>query len=130
VLDPATGLLNYANAGHTPPYLLGGDTGIQVLRNTGMPLGIDEENTWGQETVQMDPGDMLMLYTDGVTDAQNNDGEFIDRKMILDVAQQYLGKSVQVVQQVILEKVHRFVGGAPRFDDITLVILGRENGIN
>jgi len=128
VLDPVTGLLSYANAGHSPPYLLGADRGIQILHNTGMPLGIDEENTWNQEEVQMQPGDMLLLYTDGVTDAQNNEGEFIDRKMILGVAQQNLGKPVQIVQQVILDKVHGFVGDAPRFDDLTLVILGRENG--
>jgi sigma-B regulation protein RsbU (phosphoserine phosphatase) len=65
------------------------------------------------------------LYTDGVTDAQNNAGEFIDRKIILSTVQQNIGKTVQEVQQRILDKVHRFVGDAPRFDDLTLVILGR-----
>jgi serine phosphatase RsbU (regulator of sigma subunit) len=127
VLDPLSGLLCYANAGHNPPVLISQKNGIRTLSNTGMPLGIDEDNEWGQEEVLISPGEMLLLYTDGVTDAQNNEGEFIDKKMIFNFAQQYIGNSVQEVQQGILEKVHHFVGDAPRFDDITLVIMGRES---
>jgi serine phosphatase RsbU (regulator of sigma subunit) len=127
VLDPTTGMLRYANAGHNPPYLFGSDRGISVLRNTGMPLGIDQDNNWGQDEVLISPGEMLLLYTDGVTDAQNSDGEFIDRKIIARTAQQNINKSSQDVLHSILDRVHRFVGDAPRFDDITLVILKRKN---
>ncbi len=126
VLEPATGLLRYANAGHNPPYLLGTTNGIKTLSNTGMPLGIDEENDWGQNEIVISPGEMLLMYTDGVTDAQNNAGEFIDRSIILSALQQNLGKSVEEVQESILHKIHSFVGDAPRFDDLTLVILRRE----
>jgi len=126
VLDPATGLLTYANAGHTPPYLVSVNPGVTTLRNTGMPLGIDEESTWNEETVHLHTGDVLLLYTDGVTDAQNSRGEFIDRNEILDITSCCTGQSVDQISQAILEKLHRFVGDAPRFDDITLVILSRE----
>jgi serine phosphatase RsbU (regulator of sigma subunit) len=126
VLDPATGQLTYANAGHPPPYLINANPGIQSLRNTGMPLGIDEESVWGQETVRIQPGEVLLLYTDGVTDAQNSQGEFIDRKTILAVAGDCPGKPVDLIRQDILEVVHDFVGEAARFDDITLVVLSRE----
>jgi serine phosphatase RsbU (regulator of sigma subunit) len=125
VLDPATGLVRYANAGHSPPFLLG-NNGIQTLKNTGMPLGIDEDNDWTQDEIVILPGEVLFLYTDGVTDAQNNAGEFIGRKLILDAVQMNIGKSVAEVQQSILNRVHRFVGDAPRFDDLTLVLIGRE----
>jgi serine phosphatase RsbU (regulator of sigma subunit) len=128
VLDPDTGLLRYCNAGHTPPFLISTDNGIRTLANTGMPLGIDEENEWSQGEVIISPGEILLMYTDGVTDAQNNAGEFIDRKMILSTFQKNIGKSVEEVQKGILDKVHHFVGDAPRFDDLTLVIVGRENG--
>ena len=127
VLDPTTGLLRYANAGHNPPYLWGMENGIKTLNNTGMPLGIDEENEWGQNEIVISHGEMLLMYTDGVTDAQNTAGEFIDRKIILSTLQQNLGKTAQEVQMNILDRVHRFVGDAPRFDDLTLVILSREN---
>ncbi len=126
VLDPATGQLTYANAGHPPPYLINASAGIQTLRNTGMPLGIDEESVWGQETVRIAPGDVLLLYTDGVTDAQNSQGEFIDRQTILDVASDCPGKPVELIRQDILQVVHDFVGEAARFDDITLVVLSRD----
>ncbi len=125
VLDPVTGFVRYANAGHNPPLLLGSN-GIKTLNNTGMPLGIDEENEWTQDEVVISPGEILLLYTDGVTDAQNSAGEFIDKTLILNTVQKNIGKTVFDVQQGILDKVHRFVGDAPRFDDLTLVILGRE----
>ena len=121
-----TGTLCYANAGHNPPFLLG-NAGVRTLGNTGMPLGIDEENEWSQDEINISPGEMILLYTDGITDAQNNAGEFIDRKIILNTAQMHTGKPAIVVHQGILERVHRFVGDAARFDDLTLVILGREN---
>ncbi len=125
VLDPTTGLVRYANAGHNPPILLG-NGGIQTLNNNGMPLGIDEDNDWTQDEIVISPGEVLFLYTDGVTDAQNSSGEFISRKTILNTVQMNTGKSVYELQQSILDRVHRFVGDAPRFDDITLVLLGRE----
>lgn len=126
VLDPTTGLVRYANAGHNPPFLLG-TKGIKTLNNTGMPLGIDEQNDWTQDEIIISPGEVLFLYTDGMTDAQNSAGEFIDRKIILNTVQMNIGKSVYEVQQSVLDRVHRFVGDAPRFDDLTLVLLGREN---
>jgi serine phosphatase RsbU (regulator of sigma subunit) len=125
VLDPTSGMLCYANAGHNPPFLIGVD-GIKTLNNTGMPLGIDEDNEWLQEELLITPGEILFLYTDGLMDAQNVAGEFIDRRAILNTVQSHLGKSVHELQQSLLNKVHRFVDEAPRFDDLTLVILGRE----
>jgi sigma-B regulation protein RsbU (phosphoserine phosphatase) len=91
-----------------------------------MPLGIDKDNNWTQDELVISPGEILLLYTDGVTDAQNSAGEFIDKKLILNTVQKNIDKTVIDVQQAILDKVHRFVGDAPRFDDLTLVILGRE----
>jgi sigma-B regulation protein RsbU (phosphoserine phosphatase) len=90
-----------------------------------MPLGIDEDSVWGQESVMISPGDTLLLYTDGITDAQNEKGEFIERKAILDIARRNNGIPVLNLQEAILDDVHDFVGNAPRFDDITLVIVGR-----
>jgi serine phosphatase RsbU (regulator of sigma subunit) len=130
ILEPSSGLFRYANAGHNPPYVFSQENGVKTLSNTGMPLGIDADNEWGQSEIVISPGEMVLMYTDGVTDAQNNAGQFIDRKIILSTLQQNIGKTVQEVQGSILDKVHRFVGEAPRFDDLTLVILGRENSIN
>lgn len=127
VLNPIDGMFCYANAGHNPPYIFSRENGIKTLSNTGMPLGIDEENDWGQNEIVISPGEKLLMYTDGVTDAQDIAGQFIDRKVILNTLQQNMGKTVQELQDSILYSVHHFVGDAPRFDDLTLVILGRDN---
>ncbi len=125
VLDPQSGRLLYANAGHSPPFLVGGVNQVKNLDSTGMPLGIDEANTWGQAEIVIERGELLILYTDGIPDAQNAEGEFIDQGMLLAAAHLNLGKPVLEIQQEILQRVHQFVGDAPPFDDITLVILGR-----
>jgi serine phosphatase RsbU (regulator of sigma subunit) len=127
VLNPVTGKLRYANAGHNPPYMIGRASGVKVLSSTGMPIGIDADNTWSQDEVTILPGEKLLLYTDGVTDAQNIEGEFIDRKTIALLAQKNIDNSCQEILNTIMEKLHQFVGNAPRSDDITLVILGRKD---
>jgi len=129
VLDPTTGTLTYCNAGHNPPYLLSarnGDT-VQALRRTGMPLGIDEGVTWEQGVVQLAPGDMLVLYTDGVTEAQDGRETFFGEERLLEVVRTNLGRPAQDVQHALLAEVHEFVGDAPQFDDIALMIVVRDS---
>ena len=130
VLNPASGQMVYANAGHPPALIIGGEQPVtqRSLRNTGMPLGIDPDATWREETVQLLPGSILMLYTDGVTDAQNSRGEFIDRQLVLNCVYEHLEHPMQTIQQSIFDEIHHFVGEAPRFDDITLVLVKREFG--
>jgi sigma-B regulation protein RsbU (phosphoserine phosphatase) len=130
VLDPATGTLTYSNAGHNPPYLFSANSGdaLQELDNTGPPLGLRmfKDVTWEQRTVQLAPGDLLVLYSDGVTEAQDDQEEFFDEDRLLEVGQANLGRPAQEVQESILAEVDRFVGDAPQVDDITLMVLARQ----
>ncbi len=128
VLDQGTGLFTYANAGHNPPLLLSAKNGgsLQALMATGIPLGIDEDASWTQTTIQIEPGDSLILYTDGIPDAQNSEGEFFKERRLIDEAQKWIGFSAQELQKGILEEVMDFVGVAPQFDDITLLVLMRD----
>ena len=130
VLDPRTGTLAYCNAGHNPPYLLSARNrgAVQDLRRTGIPLGIFEGETWEQRSVRLAPGDMLWLYTDGVTDAEDGNGDFFGEQRLLQVARASLGRSAQEAQHALLAAVHRFVGAAPQFDDITLTVVARKPG--
>jgi PAS domain S-box-containing protein len=132
VLDPATGTLTYCNAGHNPPYLLSARNGdaVQTLDRTGIPLGIFEDMTWEQRTVQLAPGDMLVLYTDGVTEAQNVQEAFFGKERLLEVARTNLGRPAQDVQEILIAEVHEFVGDAPQFDDITLMVIVRSSTSN
>lgn len=125
ILDPIDGTLTYCNAGHIPPYLIRNrkDGGVQYLAKTGMVLGIVDEATWEQHVVQLDVGDVLLLYTDGVTDAQNAEKELFGEKRLLEVIQANMGRSAGDIQKALIRQVHEFVGGSPQFDDITMIVI-------
>jgi serine phosphatase RsbU (regulator of sigma subunit) len=127
ILEPASGMLTYCNAGHNPPYFLGSQNGSDPipLEKTGFPIGIDEDATWERSEVTMNPGDVLVLYTDGVPDAQDIDGDFFKQESLVKVVQEHLGESAEMLQRSILDAVYDFVGDAPPFDDITLMVLRR-----
>ncbi len=125
ILDPVSGTLTYANAGHNPPYLLGADaaTGVQELLRTGMPLGILEGQEWEQNEVVLDEGDTLVLYTDGIIDAENEERNFFGSERLRRSVLRRREQPPEEMQQGILEALRVFVGSAPQFDDITLMVL-------
>jgi serine phosphatase RsbU (regulator of sigma subunit) len=128
ILDPTSGRLIYCNAGHNPPYILGPqeDDTVQVLHKTGMALGITKGAAWDRGEVMLSPGDILIMYTDGLTEAQNEQEILFSEERVEKTAQANLGRSAQEIQEAMLEEVHGFVGDAPRSDDLTLVILKRD----
>jgi len=128
VLDPVSGSLTYSNAGHNPPYFLSSQHSCEpiALEKTGFPIGIDEDATWQRAQIEFNPGDVVVLYTDGVPDAQNITGDFFKQESLVRIIQDHLGESAENLQQSILNAVYDFVGDAPPFDDITLMILQRD----
>jgi serine phosphatase RsbU (regulator of sigma subunit) len=82
--------------------------------------------TWEQGIAQIAPGDALVLYTDGVTEAQDRREEFFGKKRLLEVAQASLGRAAEEIQGSLLAEVHEFVGDASRFDDLTLMVIARD----
>ncbi len=128
VLDPSSGTLLYSNAGHNPPYHFQAVTGaMQPLTRTGMPVGLFADSTWGIKTAQISPGDVLLLYTDGVIDVQDRQEGFFDAQRLITTVQSNLNRSAQEIQAAILTAINQFAGGVPQFDDITLVTLARES---
>jgi serine phosphatase RsbU (regulator of sigma subunit) len=135
ILDPAVGTLTYSNAGHPPPYLLSKGEGdvAQALHGTGMALGMVEKAAWENQVVQFAPDRALLLHTDGVVDAQNQHKEFFGRERMLASAQAGAdsqarrGICAQGIQDAVMTGVHEFVGDAPQFDDITLMVVVRNS---
>ena len=134
ILDPRSGRLTYANAGHNPPYLFKAPSSNNSqdlvmpheLRNTGMPLGILEEASWEAKSISLDHGDTLIMYTDGVTEAQNLRDEFFGDQRFLTVTQDNLSASVLSIQDAVLAAVDRFSDAGAHCDDETLVIIKRQ----
>ncbi len=127
ILDPASGLLTYCNAGHNPPYLYSGNGGgMRQLTRTAIPVGILEETVWEKGTIQMEPGDLLLMYTDGVTEAEDEEEAFFGEARLQAVTEANLERSVDIIESKVVTAVLDFVGDAPQFDDITLMLLARE----
>ena len=81
--------------------------------------------TWEQRVVYLGPGDLLLLYTDGITEAQNGTASFFDEDRLLEVVRDSLGRSARDIQDGLIAKVDAFVGDAPQSDDITLMVVVR-----
>lgn len=99
---------------------------VEPLRPTGMALGVSEQARRKQRIVRVSPGDLLVLYTDGITEAQNSSGEFYGGDRLLDVVLSMNGTSASEVYRALLEDVHRFMGCCKRQDDIALVVIRRQ----
>ena len=129
ILDLKTGELTYANAGHNPPYLFVNDDDPKVLSltRTGIPIGVEEEVTWGHASIKLEKGDILILYTDGVPDAQNTAGQFFGEEALVQIGIDCQGISAEKVQRRIIDAIYEFTGEAPQFDDITLIVLIRND---
>jgi sigma-B regulation protein RsbU (phosphoserine phosphatase) len=125
-LDPASGELAYVNAGHNPPLLCrAGQEELMALERTGLPLGLFEFTDFEAREVRLDPGDSLVLYTDGVTEAidvqQREFGEERLRRVLLEVR----GASAEAMAAAVEEALRAFTGAAAPSDDITYLILKR-----
>lgn len=128
ILDPQAATLTYANAGHNPPLVLRAKdiSNPELLSRTGTALGVMEGQTWESKTIPLASGDLLILYTDGVTEAQDTENTLFGEESLLDAVRARAGEMVGEIHAAILESIRAFVGGAPQFDDITLMTIKRE----
>jgi sigma-B regulation protein RsbU (phosphoserine phosphatase) len=128
ILNPASGTLIYCNAGQNPPLLYCAQAGdeVQRLTATGKPLGMFEDETWKKEVALLMPGDVLVMYTDGVVEAQNTEQAVFGEDRLSRLVQAVVGRPAHVIQDSIIAEVSEFIGDAPQHDDITLVVLARE----
>jgi len=128
VLEPETGRMRYVNAGHNPPYLISSQKGkpFDQLRATGMALGVMEDVVWGQKVIRLLPGDLLLLYTDGITEAQDRMGRFYGEQRLQNVLRSLGGRTAQEVMDAVLEDLTRFTGGAAQQDDVTMIVIRRK----
>ena len=127
VLDPASGDLLYSNAGHPPPLLLRADgSPPEELVRTGMALGASAEESWRSQRVRLAPGDLLVCYTDGLPDARNDRQHLYGKERALEILRAGVRRTASEVQEALVESVNGFVGAEPQFDDLTLVVVKRD----
>jgi serine phosphatase RsbU (regulator of sigma subunit) len=125
ILDPRDGKLTYINGGHEPP-IIKGPEGIKTnLRPTGPAVGLYPNLDFKTGTINLEPDDMLLVYTDGVTDAQNTAGETFTKEQLLKTAENS-SRTARGLIRKIQTRIDEHILGADQFDDITIVALRRK----
>jgi len=117
------GRLHYINGGHCAPILISQDGRYEYLETTAMPVGMLPDAEFAVEERQLSPGDRIVIYTDGVTEAQNQRGEFFGRKQLREVVVAHAGDACAALHDAVLRTLKNFIGTAPQADDITLVVV-------
>jgi serine phosphatase RsbU (regulator of sigma subunit)/pSer/pThr/pTyr-binding forkhead associated (FHA) protein len=124
-LEPQTGVLTYVNAGHNPPLLVRANGERRELEEGGMVLGLFESVPYGEGSVEMAAGDALVVFSDGVTETWNNEGQEFGTTRLADVVRRGRGLDAPTLEAEILRALDAFAGGARATDDRTLIVLKR-----
>ena len=126
-LDPATGVARLVNAGHMPTYVVR-PGGIATYESSWIPFGILPEFAYREDEIVLAPGETLVMFTDGVSEAQRGD-EFFDEERLQQVLIENAAASTcREMREAVMAKVEGFLAGAQRTDDITLLMLRRTAG--
>ena len=124
VYDPASKVLTFSNGGHNPPLVVHADGSSEELELTGgIALGAVPQFEYGQASVQLRPGDMVVFFTDGVTEAINPRNDEFGLEAVQALFEDGETRSAQEAAEMILKAVREFAGEAPQFDDLTCMIL-------
>jgi sigma-B regulation protein RsbU (phosphoserine phosphatase) len=121
--DPATRHLAYVNAGHNSPVILRADSSTERLESGSLPLGITPEVTFPSTEITLQPGDTLVLFTDGVVEAFNASGEEFSDNRWLNIIRGLPNLNAQQTLQLLMKSVEDFVGATRQSDDITCLVL-------
>jgi sigma-B regulation protein RsbU (phosphoserine phosphatase) len=123
VLDPE-GRCTYTNAGHNPPYLLRQNGSIEELKDGGMVLGLFPFAEYESRTIQLHPGDHLILFTDGALEARNTAGEEFGEERLRALLQSNRTAAAGEILTRLQEAIMTFSADTPQHDDITMMVLG------
>jgi len=125
VLDAQSCILRYVNAGHNPPVLYRAERNLSTLEPTGPVIGLLDDPDYSEGSVTLSPGDVLVIYSDGVTEAMDPDGKLFTEERLYEVIQQHHLSSAEGLMQAIVLAVRTFAGTAPQSDDLTLIVVKR-----
>ncbi|HEX2269730.1 MAG TPA: SpoIIE family protein phosphatase [Pyrinomonadaceae bacterium] len=126
-LDPDSGALSFLNAGHNPPLIVHAAGTVEQLASGGLPLGIKPDAEYREGRTQLQPGDVLVIYSDGVTEAVSPTGEEFGPTRLYEVVSRNVEASAAGIRDRIESSLTKFAQGTSAADDITLVIVKRQN---
>jgi len=124
VLDPATGAVSFANAGHVSPLVVSKD-GVEAMSSTDIVVGILPNAQYRNQSLTLAPGDSLVLFTDGVTEAENVAEEQLGLDPVCEMLRTMHGSEADAILETIDTHVHEFMGEVPAGDDVTMLAMTR-----
>lgn len=122
VYDKSTSQFVYVNAGHNPPLLVKKDGSLTLLGSGGLILGAMSNMTYEQESIKLDRGDLLFLYTDGLSEAENPEGDMYDEERVEEFVIRNRDLDIDEIVELLATEVKAFMNGMERKDDLTLLI--------
>jgi len=124
ILDLQSNMFSYVNAGHNPPLILRNNGHLERLHaKRGLVLGVMHNTPYTQNEIQLEQGDMLYFYTDGVTEAMNKHNVMFSEKRLQDIIHKYHAESLKNIVMSFIKEIEAFAEGVEQTDDITLVVL-------
>jgi len=123
-IQPDSGTLRLLNAGHLPPIILRGGR-MEKTDKGGMALGLSPQATFSEQRIELGSNDLVLIYSDGLTEARNEEGSFYGEQRLLDLLPQLVTYLPQQIGERLMAEVDRFIGDARAYDDITIAILKR-----
>jgi phosphoserine phosphatase RsbU/P len=124
IINLRTGILEYCDGGHEPPFLIRrGSKPLLTEKEGGMALGVDTSFPYRSATIQLNAGDRLLLYTDGVNEARNADGKMFTTSGIEAALAVNDPTSCEALCDAVMKRLGQFVHGAPQSDDITMLAI-------
>ncbi|HKJ80950.1 MAG TPA: PP2C family protein-serine/threonine phosphatase [Ignavibacteriaceae bacterium] len=124
-IEPGSGKINYVNAGHLPPFILRGEN-IEETEKGDAAIGIIKDSPFTERSVELNPGESFIVFSDGVTEAISEAGQFFGKQRLINTVKKFHSRSADKLGEAITQQVEYFTGNAPRSDDLSLIILKRE----
>jgi len=124
VINIETGVLHYINAGHEPVFIVGAEGIKHQLTSTGPAVGIMPQSNFIIQNLQIDPGDILIGYTDGVTDARSPTKEFFSRKRLIGLLSENFSAGIEILE-IVKDELINHIDDSIQFDDITMIAVYR-----
>ncbi|HKY31894.1 MAG TPA: SpoIIE family protein phosphatase [Candidatus Polarisedimenticolia bacterium] len=124
-VDGSTGRLEYVNAGHNPPMLVRSSGEVERLKANGLILGVFPGAKHGTAEATLSPGDILVAFSDGVTESQNQAGEEFGEERLIELITRERGRPAAQLQEMVSAALKGFAGLEPQYDDVTLLVIRR-----
>ncbi len=125
LLDAGSNVFHYTNAGHEEPFFYRTGSGLSKLKGGGVPLGVVNGFPYDETSVELSEGDVIVIFSDGLEDAVDPDGNRFGCERIGEIVEQHAGLPADKIADEILNAVRTFVSDTPQFDDMTLLVIRR-----